>query len=73
MRVQYTYRLLRDPRAISWEGWLDRADADIRYSMVSGRRGWHISFEGIALRTDFLVKFGHVACDERRNVFIGQP
>lgn len=72
MKVEYTYRLLRNPRDVSWGSFLLNADADVRRGVRQGRHGWYISFQGLANRTRFLHDFGHVACDETRRVLFTQ-
>lgn len=72
MQVQYSFRLLRNPKDINWGSFLLNADADITRGIRRGRAGWHISFEGIANRTRFLHEFGHMAADECRKILFTQ-
>lgn len=72
MQVEYTYRLLRNPRHILWGDFLLNADAELVQGVRHGRHGWYISFQGIANRTRFLRDFGHIVADERRKVLFTQ-
>lgn len=72
MQVEYTYRLLQNPRDITWGSFLLNTDADLARGIRQGKAGWYISFRGLTNRTRFLHEFGHLACDEQRKILFSQ-